>query len=170
VYSYSWSLERLAAGLNAPLHLFAVGSGDASATSGHEWRFMGLFNSDATRGWFVASSLNSTDHYSVVHDGVRWQIGLDGRSPLISNTPFQIFDFHMATDQTFLYGGVDATPWAANNGVGEPLGMLQFGRSTWDGSSSASYNIAEVLIYDHILTTEEAQQVRSYLAAKWGLT
>lgn len=62
----------------------------------------------------------------------------------------------------------DADPLASNSGdISYPNDVGIFLGATVGGSNSAEIDVAEVLVYDHLLSSQEVDDVETYLGGKW---
>lgn len=75
-------------------------------------------------------------------------------------------------DNGNVFSGLNGTT-LQNMNIGTNRATVGYGRLTITGTGYDAYgfngNIAEILVYNNVLTTSERQQVEGYLAWKWGL-
>ncbi len=89
---------------------------------------------------------------------------------IVAADEFFVFTSHWFADSHVLYkNGVSVASTALTDDVGDAETLKIGARGDLLDRSFLHGDIAEILIYDRALTSEEREEVEQYLSSKWGL-
>ena len=146
---------------NAPYTLYAVGY---TPSNGYGRVFHGAVNSD---GYLFLGSGNGVTQYATFVGPGGWN-DVNTNSPGTSIASACIMGMTNAGGSTGLIPYLNGTAMTAKNGTtasftGYSLGNYAGNQQFWNGY------IAEIVVFNTVLTTDNRQTLEGYLAWKWGV-
>lgn len=114
---------------------------------------------------FIGNGVNDWQQVVTTDNPVtQGQFGIFGQTYQAGNTTISMISPDVARTTTSPSGGTNTnTPGTAYDFCVGNLGTMSAGNWFYDGK------VAEVVIYDRVLTSEERDRLEGYLAHKWGL-
>jgi len=131
------------------------------ASPAHIWNSDILGTSTVNNVADFFSNMNGTmSQYALYH--------CNGRILTVGTNYLRISEFNTTNSRVYHDGTLVGT---ANSGGNAARGITIGGRSGGDAPTApANWRIAEAILINGILSTEDRQKVEGYLAHKWGLT
>lgn len=102
--------------------------------------------------------------------GSQWLLSLSGTNPGIGNY-FTATAIDTGSNFTIRTDGVQRVSGAYTRDATTPISQFRIGGLQFSGGVGYAHSgtIAEIVVYDRVLTSDEVDDVEAYLAAKWGL-
>lgn len=146
----------LPASQSQPWSVFIVAKASSSVTTGKA--LMNPYSGDNGAGFLETAS--GTRYVSAYFGSV-------GRGPSITDTNANVFYFMASGASTIV--GANTTFSTVSAGTGTRGAGLLLGTNTVRNAEFFNGDMAEILFFNYALTTGQRDDVRSYLASKWGI-